>query len=85
MYFWVVDYRQRKDGKLAPVVIGGRSFTSNLRAQQYIDDSSLSQRAEIIELSTSNQARATSMVKAKLITRYKDLDKGMTRAVHNVR
>ena len=83
-YFWVVDFSQKKDGRLAPIIIGGRAFTSNSRAQRYIDDSNLSQRAEIVELETSNQARATQAIKAKLITKYRDLDKGMTRAIHNV-
>lgn len=81
-YFWVVDYKQRKDGNFSPVIIGGRAFSSEIRAQQYIDESNLSQKAEIIELDTRNQAKATSKIKAQLIRRYKSLDKGMVRAVH---
>lgn len=81
-YFWVVDYAQSKDGSLRPVVIGGRSFTTELLAQRYMDDANLSGRAEIFELPTSNTSRATQAIKAKLVKRYKSLDKGITRAKH---
>ena len=81
-FFWIVDFKQSKDGLPRPVVIGGRAFTTGLKAQQYIDDSNLSQRAEIFELNTSNTGKATQMIKARLINRYKDLDRGLTRAIH---
>jgi len=84
MYYWVVDYTRAKDGSLRPVIIGGRSFSSELLAQHYMDDANLSQKAEIFELPTSNSSRATQMVKAQLIRRYKSLDKGVRRAVHKV-
>jgi len=83
-YFWVVDYVSAKDGNLRPVVIGGRSFTSELVAQRYVDDSNLSRKVEIFELPTSDSSKATSMIKAQLVRRYKDLGKGLTRAVHKV-
>jgi len=81
-YFWVVDFRKTKDGSIRPVVIGGRAFTTELRAQQYIDNSNLSQKAEIFELPTSDTSKATRSIKARLISRYRSLDKGLTRAVH---
>lgn len=82
MFYWVIDYRQRKDGEFSPVIIGGRSFHSEQRAQEYIDSSNLSSQAEILELPTSQQNRATQMVKAILVRRLKSLDKGLTRATH---
>ncbi len=84
MYFWVVDFRQTKDGRLSPVIIGGRAFTTEVRAQSYIDESSLSSKAEIFPIDTADASKATRVVKAKLIHRYKDLDKGLTRATHDV-
>ena len=34
-YWWIVDYVEAKDGNLRPVLIKGRYFTSELRAQRY--------------------------------------------------
>jgi len=82
MYFWVVDFKKDSKEQYHPVVIGGRSFYTRGQAQRYIDNSSLSSRAEIFELSTSNMERATREIKAKLIRRYKSLDQGMLRASH---
>ena len=82
-YFWVVDYSKSKSGEIRPVIIGGRAFTSELLAQRYIDDSSLSSKAEIFPLPTSDTSRATQMIKAKLIKRYQNLDQGLVRAVHH--
>jgi len=82
VYYLVVDYTESKGGELRPIVIGGRSFTTELYAQRYIDDSNLSRRAEIFEVTSSNLDRATQEVKAKLIRRYKSLDKGMKRVSH---
>lgn len=82
MYYWVIDYKETKSGDYIPVVIGGRAFPSELQAQKYIDDSNLSRRAEIFELDTCNQDKATGAIKAILIRRYKSLDKGMMRASH---
>lgn len=82
MYYWVVDYTADKSNNLHPVIIGGRAFTSELLAQRYMDDSNLSRKAEIFELPTSDVSRATRMVKAQLVKRYKSLDGGMKRAVH---
>jgi len=84
MYYWVVDYKQAKDGSLRPVIIGGRAFTSELLAQRYLDDANLSRKAEIFELSTGSTSKASQGIKAQLIKRYKSLDRGMTRAVHKV-
>lgn len=81
-YWWVVDYTSAKDGRMRPVVIGGRAFTSELLAQRYLDDANLSRKAEILELPTSDTSKATQMIKAVLIRRFKSLDKGITRAVH---
>jgi hypothetical protein len=81
-YFWIVDYRKDSKGVFHPVVIGGRAFTSEISAQEYIDHAGLSSRAEIFPLDTSNQAKATQKIKAVLIRRYKSLDKGMTRVGH---
>ena len=83
-YYWVVDYREDKSGGLHPVIIGGRAFSSHLRAQNYIDRANLSRKAEIFELPTSSQSKATRTVKAELIKRYRSLDQGMARAVHKV-
>ena len=83
-YFWVVDYTQAKDGSTRPIVIGGRAFTSALRAQRYLDDANLSRRAEIFELPTGGTSRATQMIKAQLVRRYRSLDRGVARAVHKV-
>jgi len=77
-YFWVVDFTSA--GR--PIVIKGRSFSNELRAQRYIDDSSLSRRAEVFELTSTSEAEATRELKAILVRRYKSLDKGITRAVH---
>ena len=82
MYYWVVDYSERKDGTKVPIVIKGRAFSSELQAQRYIDEANLSRNAEIFELSSSNEKAATQELKAKLIRRYKSLDKGMTRVSH---
>lgn len=82
MNYWVVDYRQTKSGGMSPVVIGGRAFSSELLAQRYIDDADLSRKAEIFPLPTANAAKATSMIKAQLVKRYKSLDRGTTRATH---
>ncbi len=82
MYYWVVDFRQSKDGLLRPVIIGGRSFTTEIRAQEYIDNSNLSPKAEIYPVDTSDMSKATRVIKAKLITKYKSLDRGLTRASH---
>jgi len=83
-FYWVVDYTASKDGTLRPVVIGGRAFQTELHAQRYIDDSNLSRNAEIIELPTADQSKATGMLKAILVKRHKSLSKGMTRAVHKL-
>jgi len=84
-FFWVVDFSMDKGGKVHPVVIGGRAFSTEIAAQKYIDDSNLSQKAEIFPLPTSNQHRATSMIKAQLIRRFKSVSQGMTKAIHKVR
>ncbi len=81
-YYWVIDYHRARNGSIRPVVIGGRAFTTEVRAQQYIDEANLSPKAEIIELNTSDTSKATRAIKARLIRRYRDLDKGLTRAVH---
>ena len=81
-YYWVVDYKQSEDEKIHPVIIGGRAFSSEVQAQRYMDDASLSRHAEIMELLTSSTSAATQEIKAILVKRYKSLDKGMTRAVH---
>lgn len=77
-----MDYKQSEDEKIHPVVIGGRAFSSEIRAQRYMDDANLSRNAEIMELSTSNTSAATQEIKAILVKRYQSLDKGMARAVH---
>lgn len=84
-YWWVIDFIKAKDGSLRPVVIGGRAFSTELYAQRYVDDASLSRLAEIVELPTSDTSKATQMLKAKLAKRYKSLDKGMARAIHQVK
>jgi hypothetical protein len=81
--YWIVDYTSGKDGgTIHPVIIGGRAFPTEPTAQAYIDGANLSARAEIIQLDTVNQAKATSKIKAILIRRYKSLDKGLARAYH---
>ena len=87
--WWVVDFKPAKDGLLRPVVIGGRSFASELKAQSYIDDANLTDKAEIFEADTSSTAKATREIKAKLIVRYGhkgpgEWTKGLKRAVHKV-
>ena len=81
-YWWIVDYVEAKDGNLRPVLIKGRYFTSELRAQRYIDDANLSRRAEIFELSSTNVQAATQELKAKLAKKYRSLPRAMKRAVH---
>lgn len=86
-YYWVVDYKQSRDGVMRPIVIGGRSFTSEMKAQSYIDNALLTDNAEIFALPTSNVARATRMIKAKLVERLGhrgkgEWVKGLKRAVH---
>lgn len=84
-FYWVVDFLPSKDNKvLHPVVIGGRCFTSEVRAQQFIDQASLSSKAEIMQLDTSNTSRASQEIKAKLAVRYHSLAQGMTKAVHKL-
>ena len=84
-YYWVVDYLPSKDGKtLHPVVIGGRCFTSEMRAQQFIDQTNLSPKAEIMMLDTSNTSRASQEIKAKLAVRLHSLEQGMVKAVHKL-
>lgn len=81
-YFWIVDWRKDSKGNFHPVVIGGRSFSSEIAAQEYIDHAGLSSRAEIFPLDTANQSKATQKIKAILIRRYKSLDRGMERMGH---
>jgi hypothetical protein len=84
-YYWVIDYLASKDGKtLHPVVIGGRCFTSEMRAQQFMDQTNLSPKAEIMELDTSNTSRASQEIKAKLAVRLHSLEQGMAKAVHKL-
>jgi len=90
VYYYVVDFKQTKSGALRPVVIGGRAFTSKIKAQTYLDDALLSNRAEIIETSTPNRSRATQEIKAKLVRRYGkegrgQWQKGLARAIHTER
>lgn len=87
MYFYVVDFKQATDGNLRPVVIGGRAFTSHIKAQSYMDDALLSNRAEIIEVSSPTRSVATREIKAKLVRRYGrqgrgQWQKGLKRAIH---
>jgi len=87
MYWYVVDYKTAKDGGLRPVVIGGRAFTSSIKAQNYLDDALLSNKAEIFETSSSNRSVATREIKAKLVSRYGhkgkgEWTKGLRRAIH---
>lgn len=85
MPFFVVDFLRSKSNKLHPVVIGGRAFTTESAAQNYMDTANLSQMAEIMHTDTMNQAKATQEIKAKLVQKYKNLEQGMARAVHKVR
>jgi len=80
--FWIVDYKTDSQGSLRPVIIGGRAFPNELLAQKYIDEANLSRKAEVFDLPTTDISKATQMVKAKLIKRYKSLDEGMKRAYH---
>ena len=81
-YYWVIDFKQDKKGNFHPVVIGGRCFTTQASAQSYIDNSNLSNRAEIIPLDTCSQSKASGKIKAILIKRFKSLDKGLSNAYH---
>lgn len=83
--YFVVDFTQDKSGKLHPVIIGGRAFTTESAAQQYVDTANLSRQAEILHTDTMNQSKATQEIKAQLIKKFRNLNQGMARAVHKVR
>ena len=82
-YYWIIDFKQNSKQQLVPVIIGGHAFTSEMLAQDYIDRSNLSPRAEILESDYSSESMATRQLKAKLITKYRSLDAGMRRVNHS--
>ena len=75
-YFWVVDYTESSKGFLVPVVMGGRCFTTEMAAQDFIDNANLSRKAEIFPLPTRDEERATSFIKGELVKRYGREGKG---------
>jgi hypothetical protein len=82
VYYWIVDYKSTSKGKLQPVIIGGHAFTSEMMAQDFIDRSNLSPRAEIFPSDYSSESKAVHQLKGKLIQKYKSLEDGMQRVRH---
>ena len=73
--WWIVD----RDQKGEPLLFG--PYTMAIKAQNYADDN-CSSGAELFELDTVNSAKATSMLKEKLVDRFHDVGKGMKRFRH---
>jgi len=78
--WWILEWSETKKGVMKPDLFG--SFTSRDRAESYMEEANMSERAKTYQLGTVNSAKATQMLKARNVIEKGSVKEGMQRFRH---
>lgn len=81
-YYWIIDYITKDNGKVQPIILGNRAFTSELGAQRFLDTVTSTRNVEVVELPTRNTAKASQYIRGRLVKKAGNTAAGITRVRH---